>query len=177
MRSKKSGIRVRLTRADAVAIVRQIGLDPAVGFGCRLMEFWDALEAERLCRRPHKKPGQAANGYAGYGHVWRGKRGKRKRVKHEREQQVIAWIVKYRGEGYSWNELHSHLAENAVLTAKGKPWSVMRVRRAYHAAVKGGMVPAGPGDGRGGTATGKGPTSGTDPALADPGTPFWQKGS
>jgi hypothetical protein len=57
--------------------------------------------------------------------------------------KTIKWIIRYRREGYSWGELYRHLRENGVLTAKGKPWSIMRIRRVYQAVVKGGMVPAG----------------------------------
>lgn len=138
MAGRKTGVSVKVTHDDAVEFVRQQGLDPEFGIGRQILEFWESVETSDKADRRRKGPGRAKNQYAGYGYVWRGQRGKRKRVKHEREQQVIAWIVKYRGEGYSWNELHSHLAENAVLTAKGKPWSVMRIRRAYRAVMKAG---------------------------------------
>lgn len=167
---KKSGIRVHLNRADAIGIVRQMGLDPAVGVGHQLMEFWEALEAERLSRWPPKKPGQAANGYAGYGHVYRGRRGKRKRVEHEHEMRTIRWIVTHKLAGYSWTELCDHLRENGVVTAKGKPWSIMRVRRAYQAAVKAGMVAAesGSGEGQDGSVHGDDATNGTGSSAGLP---------
>ncbi|SRR5579883_878631 len=161
--SKKPGIRVHLDRADALEIVRQMGLDPSVGVGQQIMRFWDALEAERLSRWPLKKPGQAANGYAGYGFTWHGQRGRRRRVENEHERKVMAWIVKHKLAGYSWTELHQHLSENNVLTAKGKPWSIMRIRRAFEAAVRSGMVAAehGPGEGQDGPVNGGNVANGT----------------
>jgi hypothetical protein len=110
-----------------------------------MLQHWEHLEeAKRADRRARRKPDRAVNQYAGYGFTWQGPPGRRRRVEHQHEQRVIAWIVRYRREGYSWRELHDHLLENSVKTAKGSPWSVMRIRRAYRAAAEARRAPAMP---------------------------------
>jgi hypothetical protein len=167
MARRKSKIAVKLTRADVIEFLEQQGLYADLGAGHQFLQLWDSLEeANKADRREGKRQDRARNGYAGYGFTWQGRTGRKKRVESEREMKTIRWIVRYRIEGYSWGELYRHLRENGVLTAKGKPWSKMRVRRAYDAAVRSGMVPTesvlgdGQGDAgsRGATGTGQMPT-------------------
>jgi hypothetical protein len=157
MARRKSKIAVKLSRADVIEFLEQQGFDPNLGAGRQFLQLWDGQEeAKKADRRQGKRRDRATNGYAGYGFTWQGRPGRKKRVESEREMKSIRWIVRYRREGYSWGELYRHLLENKVLTAKGKPWSKMRVRRAYDAAVRSGMVPAEPGPetGQGGAAEG-----------------------
>jgi hypothetical protein len=142
MARRKPKIAVKLSRADVIEFLEQLGLYPDLGVGRQFLQLWDAQEeANKADRREGKRRDRARNGYAGYGFTWRGRSGRKRRVESKREMKTIAWIVRYRRDGYSWRELHDHLAENAVLTAKGKPWSVMRVRRAYRAATEAGRAP------------------------------------
>jgi hypothetical protein len=155
MARRKPKIAVKLTRADVIEFLEQQGFDPNLGAGRQFLDLWDSLEeANKADRREGKRRDRATNGYAGYGFTWRGRIGQKKRVESKREIRTIQWIVRYRREGYSWGELYRHLLENGVLTANGRLWSKMRVRRAFTAAIKSGMVPAelGPETGQGGAA-------------------------
>ncbi len=57
----------------------------------------------------------------------------------------MAALVRWRREGYTFEEIYRHLRDYKVKTRTGREWSLKRIQQAYQAAVKTGMVPAGPG--------------------------------
>lgn len=68
----------------------------------------------------------------------------------------MAALVRWRREGYTFEEMYRHLRDSKVKTRAGREWSLKRIQRAYQAAVRTGMVPAGPdlGAGQGDAAEG-----------------------
>jgi hypothetical protein len=81
--------------------------------------------------------------HPGYGFAWR--RGKR--VEHAAEREQMAAIVRYRQDGYSFNDIYFHFLKHRIKTKGGKEWSTTRLRAAYKAALAmglGGTSPAQP---------------------------------
>lgn len=128
----------RLTKTDLVKFLHQQGYDPACGVGKWVLESWLAMESERSreIKGWRKLHGRATNGYAGYGFKWVGKHGKKKRVEVPEERRTMNWIVRQKLDGYSWRELYNHLLENSVMTHRGTPWSISRIRRGYLAELR-----------------------------------------
>jgi DNA invertase Pin-like site-specific DNA recombinase len=93
-------------------------------------------EAVREGMRRRKAEGRKYCRHAGYGFVWRGPKGKQRRVPHAGEQEVMAHIVAWRHAGLSWYEIAAHLLQLGVQTADGRIWSPSRVRRACFAALR-----------------------------------------
>lgn len=86
-----------------------------------------------------KRKGHAVSKYAGYGFSWE-KRWDREqskyvkvKVSNEDERSAMKLIVKWKLDGHGWDAITEHLTDQGVLTKEGKPWSVMRVRRAFRA--------------------------------------------
>jgi hypothetical protein len=97
---------------------------------------------ERMALR--KKEGKALNGEPGYGFRMIGRKGRRKKVPDPEERRVMAALVRWRREGYTFEEIYRHLRDYKVKTRAGREWSLKRIQRAYQAAVRTAMVPAGP---------------------------------
>jgi hypothetical protein len=99
-----------------------------------------------------KKEGKAVNGEPGYGFRMIGRRGRRKKVPDPEERRVMAALVRWRREGYTFEEIYRHLREYKVKTRAGREWSLKRIQRAYLAAVRTGTAAAvlDPGEGQDG---------------------------
>src|SRR5262245_9241031 len=98
-----------------------------------LRRAW-ARERAQLAALQKRRQGRALNGYAGYGYKLVGPRGRRRKVPDPPEQRVIADIVRWRTEGYTWEAIYFHLLSNRV-RHRGKEWSLARIRRADAAAM------------------------------------------
>jgi DNA invertase Pin-like site-specific DNA recombinase len=122
-----------------------LGIDTTTEEGRRMVKLltdfitvakeWRA-ERTRESAALRKTQGKAANKFAGYGFKWAGKKGHRRRVPDVLERRIMNALVRWRFEGYSWEEIYWHLAENKVKTSMGMEWSVIRIRRAFVAALR-----------------------------------------
>jgi DNA invertase Pin-like site-specific DNA recombinase len=89
---------------------------------------------EGMLRR--KRTGKRYCRHAGYGHTWKGRKGRQGRKPDPYEQAVMAKIVDWVAAGYSYYAVAAHLLREGIETADGKEWSPSRVRRAYLAALQ-----------------------------------------
>jgi DNA invertase Pin-like site-specific DNA recombinase len=89
--------------------------------------------------RASKKKGVRHCHYPGYGFKWEKRRvdGKtvRVRVRDEDERRVMAHIVEWRtqDEPLGWDEIAKHLKNLGIINKEGRPWTAMRIRRAFRA--------------------------------------------
>jgi DNA invertase Pin-like site-specific DNA recombinase len=89
-----------------------------------------------------KRKGHAHGPWAGYGFKWE-KRWDREqqrhvkvRVRDEDERRVMAQIVQWKLSGSGWDAIAQGLADQGIVTAKGRPWSRARVMRGFRAELK-----------------------------------------
>lgn len=94
-------------------------------------------EATRAAMAAKKRAGRKhCRDAAGYGFVFRGRRGHEKLVPHAGEQQAIARIMELRESGLSWYKIALRLLYDRVRTKDGAEWSPSRVRRVYLAELQ-----------------------------------------
>jgi DNA invertase Pin-like site-specific DNA recombinase len=80
-----------------------------------------------------KKHGRPTNGHAGYGFQFVGPAGNKKRVRHDREREVMGWILQQHLTGKTWHSIWLELLQQGERTKEGNEWSIMRIIRACRA--------------------------------------------
>jgi DNA invertase Pin-like site-specific DNA recombinase len=130
-----------------------VNLDTSTDSGQMIIKILAVVaewERKRIAERTHaarqiaKALGKPLNGHAGYGFMYVGARGHRRRVPDPVERAQMKKIVEWRMQGNSWEGLYFHFLQNGIRRKGGREWSVSRIYRAFLAELKLMAEEAGP---------------------------------